>query len=98
MPGPVGKVRSPLTVLLLSIVTLGIYALYWYYKTFEEMKEYSGEGLGGLLGLLLAFFCSIIAAFILPNEVGQLYVKEGKDPPPVSAITGLWVLLPLIGG
>jgi hypothetical protein len=28
--GPVGKVRSPVAVILLSIITIGIYALYWY--------------------------------------------------------------------
>ena len=27
--GRIGSVRSPLAVILLSIITLGIYALYW---------------------------------------------------------------------
>jgi hypothetical protein len=97
MPGPVGKPRSPLTVLLLSIITIGIYALFYYYKTFQEMKDYSGEGIGGVLGLILTIFCGIVVVFLLPAEVGNLYVKEGQ-PAPVSAMTGFWVLLPLIGG
>jgi hypothetical protein len=97
MPGPVGKPRSPLAVLLLSIITVGIYGLYYYYKTFQEMKEYSGEGIGGVLGLILAMFCGIVVVFLLPAEVGNLYTKEGQ-PAPVSAMTGFWVLLPLIGG
>jgi hypothetical protein len=97
MPGPVGKPRSPLAVLLLSIITVGIYGLYYYYKTFQEMKEYSGEGIGGVLGLILAMFCGIVVVFLLPAEVGNLYKKEGQ-PAPVSAMTGFWVLLPLIGG
>ena len=95
--GSIGKVRSPLVVLLLSIVTLGIYGLYWYYKTFQEMKDYSGEGLGGLLGLLLSLFCGIVVVFLMPAEVGNLYSREGQHAP-ISAATGLWILLPILGG
>jgi Domain of unknown function (DUF4234) len=95
--GAVGKLRQPLIVLLLMIFTLGIYALFWWYRNFEDMKQYSGEGIGGLVGLLLAFFCGFIAIFILPAEVGNLYSRDGKEKP-VSGVTGLWNLLPLIGG
>ena len=51
-PGPLGNVRSPVAVILLSIITLGIYALYWEYSSFKELRAYSGEGIGGGLGLL----------------------------------------------
>jgi hypothetical protein len=34
--------------------------------------------------------------FLLPNEVGNLYEQSGQ-PRPVSAITGLWNLIPLVG-
>ena len=95
-PGAVGKVRSPLAVLLLSILTVGIYGLYWYYRTFKELKGYRGQGLGGGWGLILALFCGIIPIFLLPSEVGRLYEQVGR-PPPISALTGLWVLLPLVG-
>jgi hypothetical protein len=97
MPGPVGKVRSPLVVVLLSIVTIGIYGLYWNYKTFQEMKDYSGNGIGGLLGLILGLFCGIIMVFVLPSEVAGLYTQEGQKAP-ISAATGLWNLLPILGG
>src|SRR5271169_3689274 len=90
--GTPGKVRKPLNVLLLMIVTLGIYAFVWYYKTFEELKRYRGEGLGGVLGLVLAIFCSIITIFLLPAEVAGLYRGAGRDEP-ISALTGLWVLI-----
>ena len=33
---PIGKVRSPLVVILLSIITFGIYAIYWHYEMFKE--------------------------------------------------------------
>jgi Domain of unknown function (DUF4234) len=99
VPGSLGKIRNPWGVIGYSIITLGIYALYWYYKTYEEMKDYSGEGLGGLVGLIFAIIpiISLINIFILSNEVGNLYGKEGNQKP-VEAITGLWVILPFIGG
>jgi len=94
--GKVGEKRSPLVVLLLTIVTLGLYGLYYYFKTFDEMKQYSGEGVGGAVGLLLSVFCGIVTIFLLPAEVGNLYSRDGREQP-VSAVTGLWVLLPILG-
>lgn len=94
--GAVGKLRTPLAVILLSIITLGIYSLYWQYTTFKEMKEYSGEGIGGGLGLLFAFLLSIVNLFLMPAEVGELYAREGREKP-VSGLTGFWFLLPFVG-
>lgn len=95
--GAPGHVRNPLAVILLSIITIGIYALYWEYASFKELKEYSGEGIGGWLGLLFAILLSIVNAFVLPLEVGRLYARAGR-PAPVSALTGFWVLIPIVGG
>jgi hypothetical protein len=96
MTGATGKVRSSVTVILLTLVTLGIYGIYWQYASFKELKDFSGEGIGGGVGLVLAIFLSIVNVFLLPMEVGKLYEREGKAEP-VSALTGLWVLLPLVG-
>jgi hypothetical protein len=35
--------RNPLGVLGLSLITLGIYGLYWYYKVNEEILLYTGD-------------------------------------------------------
>jgi hypothetical protein len=35
--------RNPLGVLGLSLITLGIYGLYWYYKVNEEIQRYTGD-------------------------------------------------------
>jgi hypothetical protein len=94
---PVGNVRSVLVIILLSIVTLGIYALAWQYLTFREMKQYSGVGVGGGLGLFFAIVFAIVNWFLIPSEVGNLYARDGQDRP-VSGLTGFWILLPLIGG
>ncbi|MCU1459387.1 MAG: conserved rane protein of unknown function [Actinomycetia bacterium] len=93
---PVGKVRNPLVVFLLMIITLGIYGLVYYYKTYQEMKDHSGQGVGGVVGLLLAIFIGIVTPFLLASEVGNLYASEGLDKP-VSGLTGFWVLIPILG-
>lgn len=93
---PVGKVRSPGVVFLLMIVTLGIYALFYYYKTYKEMKDYSGNGVGGVVGLILAIFIGIVTPFLLASEVGNLYANEAQEKP-VTGLTGFWTLIPLLG-
>ena len=93
---PVGSLRSPIVVFLLWLVTLGIYGWVYYFKTHKEMKEYSGEGIGGGIALLLAIVIGIVMPFLTASEVGKLYAREGQEKP-VSGITGLWILLPLIG-
>ncbi|MFZ0342067.1 MAG: DUF4234 domain-containing protein [Gaiellaceae bacterium] len=94
--GPAGKPRSILFVIVLSIVTLGIYHLYWYYKTFEEMKRHTGNGIGGILGLLIAIVFNPVNWFVLPSEIGSMYRGDGR-PAPMTGWTGLWILLPLVG-
>lgn len=81
----------------LSIITLGIYALVWQYKTFKEMKDHTGNGIGGGVGLLLAIVLSIVNVFLMPSEVRAMYEQDGSTSP-VKGTTGLWILLPLVGG
>ncbi|WP_197025871.1 DUF4234 domain-containing protein [Nocardioides sp. URHA0020] len=90
--GPLGQIRSTGTCFLLMVVTLGIYSLVWYYKTHDEMKRHSGNGIGGGIALLLALVVGIVMPFISPNEVGGLYERKGQARP-VGAATGLWYLL-----
>jgi uncharacterized protein DUF4234 len=97
--GPLGKVRGTGMVILLTIVTFGIYSLVYYYSTHEEMKRHSGDGLGGVLALVLAIFVGFVNPFLLSKEVGDLYERQGRHAP-VTALTGLWVfpgILILIG-
>lgn len=87
--GPVGKIRGTGGCILLCIVTLGIYTLYWYYKTHDEMKQHSNQGLGGGIALVLAIFVSIAMPYVTSSEVGNLYRARGQNAP-VSGATGLW--------
>ena len=88
--GPLGQPRGVGFGILLVIVTFGFYSWYWVYKTQEEMKRHTGEGLGGVLALVLSLFVGIVSPFLHSAEVGGLYERTGR-PKPVSGVTGLWV-------
>jgi hypothetical protein len=95
--GPVGETRSIGLSILWYILTLGIYGFYWSYKTPEEVKRYSGNGIGGVLGLVIAFVFSPILFFVVPSEVRYMYEDLDGEDSPVRGIHGLWFLLPIIG-
>ena len=83
-------------VILLTIVTLGIWTILWTYRTSEDLKKRNGDGLGGVLGVVIAIIFSVILMFTIPNEIKNMYERDGRQSP-VSAVWGLWFLLPIIG-
>jgi len=87
--------RTGLTILLM-IVTFGIWGFLWTYRTSEDLRKYNGDGLGGVLGIVLYLLLSIVLMFTIPNEIKDMYERDGR-PSPVTAVWGLWFLLPLIG-
>jgi Domain of unknown function (DUF4234) len=95
--GPVGETRSIGLSILWFILTLGIYSFYWVYKTHEEIKRYSGNGIGGVLGLVIWLLISPVTFFVVPSEVRWMHEDLDGQTSPVRGITGLWFLLPLIG-
>jgi uncharacterized BrkB/YihY/UPF0761 family membrane protein len=88
--GPLGQPRGVGFGILMFIVTLGFYSWYWVYKTEEEMKLHTGEGLGGVLGLVIWIVLHPVMAFVIPSEIGKMYKKDGQEPP-MSGWTGLWL-------
>jgi hypothetical protein len=95
--GQPGETRSIGKCILLAIVTFGIYAIYWSYKTHDEIKRYSGNGVGGVLGLVIYLVISPVTYFIAPSEVRYMYEDLDGGKSPVRGTTGLWILLPLAG-
>ena len=87
--GQLGRMRPTGMTILLFFVTFGIWAFIYYFQTHEEMKRHSGEGLGGVLALVISLFFGIVSPFLLSHEVGQLYERRGRQKP-VSAVTALW--------
>ena len=95
--GPPGQVRPTGKSLLLFVVTFGIYGYVYNYKVHDEMKRHSGRGLGGGVALILTFVAGVAMPFVTPSEVSNLYVQRGQRSP-VNGFTGLWYILPAVGG
>ena len=67
---PAGQHRGIAFVILMSIFTLGIYYLYWLYKSFAEVRGWRREGVSGIVGLLLSLI--VVGIFLLPSYVGRM--------------------------
>jgi amino acid transporter len=96
--GPVGNTRSIGLSILWFVLTLSIYGIYWVYKTQEEVKRYSGNGIGGVLGLVIYILIAPVTFFVVPSEVRYMYEDLDGQRSPVRGTTGLWILLPIVGG
>ena len=94
--GPLGQPRGIGFAILMTIITIGIYSLYWVFKTQDEVKNHSGQGVGGVLGLVIYIVVSPITWFLVPSEVGKMFRQDGRTAP-FTGWTGLWLLLPLVG-
>jgi hypothetical protein len=95
--GPLGQPRGIGFGIIIFIITLGIYGLYWSFKTFDELQEHTKKGLGGGLALVIAVIVGVAIPFLASSEVGNMYAADGREKP-VTGMTGLWILLPIIGG
>jgi Domain of unknown function (DUF4234) len=95
--GALGETRSIGLSILWFVLTLSIYGFYWTYKTHEEIKRYSRNGVGGVVGLVIFILISPVTFFVVPSEVRYMYEDLDGGRSPVSAIYGLWFLLPLLG-
>ncbi|BBO91699.1 DUF4234 domain-containing protein [Desulfosarcina ovata] len=97
---PVGKTRNPWVVLILGIVTLGIYTIVWHYCVLEELRNWRGQGWSGIVFIIFALFFGIAliaVPWLIPAYIGRMYQEDGREKP-ITGLSGFWVLLPLIGG
>lgn len=91
-----GPFYSTGLVILLTIVTCGIWGALWTYHSSEDLKKYNGDGLGGVLGVVVYLLLSVVLMFTIPSEIEKMYQRDGRESP-VSTLWGLWFLLPIIG-
>jgi hypothetical protein len=105
-PRQSGTPRGVGFVIVVTFVTLGIYGLYWLYKSYDEIRHWRGQGVNGIVGVLLTLI--VVGEFLLPSYVGRMYkedlIEHGEDPilaaqkVPITGWSGLLVLIPWIGG
>jgi hypothetical protein len=76
--------RQPLGVLGLSIITIGIYFFYWFYKVNEEIKRFTGDQTispGRSLLAVIPGFLLIVPPFIAyyntANHIEQMEQRQG---------------------
>ena len=87
---PLGRPRGIGFGIFIFIITFGIYSFYWVYKTQEETKQHTGDGLGGVVGLVVWILLGAVSAFVIPSEIGNMYAKDGREKP-MTGWTGLWL-------
>ena len=99
------KIRHPVAVPVLMLVTLGIYAFYWWYQVNREMVDLgrarNAEGLGDSAGLSLAawvpgFLLIFPPIFSLFNGNGRL--QRAQEVVLGERTESGWVVLGLIAG
>ena len=86
---PLGKPRGVGFGIFLFIITFSFYGWYWAYKTQEELKQHTGEGLGGVVGLVVWILLSAVTGYTIPSEIGNMYAQDGREKP-MTGWTGLW--------
>jgi uncharacterized membrane protein YdfJ with MMPL/SSD domain len=84
-----GRPRGVIRHMVLFVFTLGIYGWYWAYKLYKTEKQKTGEGPGGLLGMLLWILLLPVSAFLVPRAIRKMYDRAGMETG-VSTLTGLW--------
>jgi hypothetical protein len=88
--GPVGQPRGIGFGILIYIVTLGLYGLWWVWKTQEEVKRHSGHGVGGWVGVIIYTVIGFVTPFLVPSEINRMLRQSGSTDPPISGYTGFW--------
>ena len=90
--------REPVLVLVFSIITCGIYYLYWIYKVSEELGTYLQNDNNPILELILCFFCAPYTIYWSYKTGQQIFVAQdraGLPRPQDNAI--VYLILCLFG-
>lgn len=93
-----GVVRNPLLVVVLSVVTCGIYWIVWAFMVSEEINRAAGEKkvdpvVYFLLGLL-CFPLIFVGMYKIDEALFELNIRAGL---PANKNFILWLLLSLVG-
>lgn len=85
------KARSPVTVLVLSLVTFGIYALVWQIQTKDEMNRAYGAGIPTAWLLLVPFLGPLLWMWKWSAGASQ------ATGTPALQVFLMMALLPIVG-
>jgi hypothetical protein len=95
-----GTVRSPGMVVLLSIVTCGLYLVNWYFKTLDEMREagFAATGNSTMVDFLLTLLaCSIYGIYVDYRISKALVAMQQGAGLPVNDVSLIVIILDVFG-
>ncbi|MBQ7364796.1 MAG: DUF4234 domain-containing protein [Clostridia bacterium] len=90
--------RSVVKVILFSIITCGIYMLYWMYVTAKELQTATGRSqFSPAIILVLAIFVAPVACVLLAMECNDRLndIRAAKGMPPADNMV-LWIVLGIL--
>lgn len=100
-PGSKGKAENPTTVLILGLVTCGLYTLFWAWTRAKEMNTYLGREVVNPLFIVpgcLCFPVAIYGYFLYCKNLPEMQKKAGIEPKDELALhLVLMILLPYVG-
>jgi uncharacterized protein DUF4234 len=104
--GQTFKKREPLGVLGLTLITFGIYGLYWYYQVNDELRRFERDDsispTRSLMAILFGWIIIVppfIAVYNTAQHIQAIERREGIQPiiEPVLAVIFLLLLSIIVG-
>jgi hypothetical protein len=91
--------RSPVTVLLLTLITCGIYYLFWVYQTSKDVDDFLGEtDIPPIAHVLLFIISGTLYGFFWDYWIAQKLIKmQRRVGVPEKDNTVLYLALDILG-
>ena len=100
--GAKGKVENPTTVLILGLVTCGLYTVYWMWVRAKEMNDYLGRQVVNPLFIIpgcicgpLVIYADYLYCWALPEMQKKAGITDAKDEKVLHLI--LMIFVPFVG-
>jgi hypothetical protein len=95
---PQGKERSPVTVIVLSIITCGIYALYWHYVIGKEINDVLGKDAVNPILVFVSIICfPVMYYYMYTIDKAMVEIAEQKNRA-YSSNFALWIICSILAG
>ena len=90
--------KSPVTVVILSIVTCGIYAIIWYFKAIQELYNAGHKSVGNLDPMIqfLLFFVYVGGIIFAINANDNLNAVRAQKGQPEVDNKVMYVILSIV--
>ena len=84
----IGKTQNAVMVIVLSLVTCGIYSIYWLYTALNDLNKLVGrEAVNPILGAIIAPY----GLYVIDKEFVEINKNEGLEDYKSNFV--LWILL-----